>query len=121
MRESMEYKIAMAYEIQQAVIDVLLKKTLRAAREYQAKTIILGGGVAANDELQKQFSYKLLTPKESPAGDPTGQATNYQLNFLVPPKNLCTDNAAMVAMAASFHFQNQKEWSRIKPSANLIV
>ncbi|MDD5750873.1 MAG: hypothetical protein PHU56_04545 [Candidatus Pacebacteria bacterium] len=106
IRESAEYKIALAGEIQQAIIDVLLKKTLQAAKEYQTKTVILGGGVAANDELQKQLG----------AG-----CSKIGISLLFPPKNLCADNAAMVAVAASFHFQNRKEWGRIEPDANLTV
>ncbi len=46
-------------EFQQAVIDVLVSKTIRAAKEYKIKTIILGGGVAANQELHKQLSEKI--------------------------------------------------------------
>src|SRR3989339_1049858 len=41
-------------EFQQAVIDVLIVKTVRAVKEYKAKTIILGGGVAGNRELRRQ-------------------------------------------------------------------
>jgi len=106
VRESEEYKIATAREIQQAVIDVLLKKTSRAAKDFKAKTIILGGGVAANNELQKQFKVYCLKST---------------VDFWVPPKNLCTDNAAMVGITAIFHFQNQKKWDKIKPNANLII
>ena len=42
-------------EFQQAVIDVLVSKTIRAAKKYQPKTILLGGGVSANKELRKQL------------------------------------------------------------------
>jgi len=92
-------------ETQQAIIDVLIDKTLRAAQEYKAKTIILSGGVAANEELRKQL-----------------QATSYKLqaDFLVPPKNLCMDNGTMIAMAGFF---NQKEatknYSKILANSNL--
>jgi len=108
IRESAGYKMAMACEIQQAAIDVLLKKTLQSAKEYQVKTIILGGGVAANSELRKQLQEKIKKEK-------------LNLIFRVPTLKLCTDNAAMVAVAASCHFQNKKEWSKIKASANLTI
>ncbi|MCX6788989.1 MAG: tRNA (adenosine(37)-N6)-threonylcarbamoyltransferase complex transferase subunit TsaD, partial [Candidatus Gribaldobacteria bacterium] len=108
IKESPEYKIAMAKEIQQAVIDVLLKKTLKAVNDYQAKTVILGGGVTANTELREQLKNKLSTTYSQP-------------NFLTPPPNLCLDNGAMVAMAAWLHFPNKKDWSRIKPNANLSI
>jgi len=45
----------MCWEIQQAIIDVLVAKTIRAAKQYKAKTVIIGGGVAANKELRKQL------------------------------------------------------------------
>ncbi|MBI2450141.1 MAG: tRNA (adenosine(37)-N6)-threonylcarbamoyltransferase complex transferase subunit TsaD [Candidatus Nealsonbacteria bacterium] len=99
-------KIEMCYEVQQAIIDVLMHKTIKAARDFGVKSIILGGGVAANEELRKQFDYKLKT-------------LNYKLNFLVPPKNLCTDNAAMVAATAYFHRKDVRK--NIKAEANLRI
>ena len=45
-------------EVQQAIIDVLIHKTLKAAKDFKAKTIILGGGVSANQELRRQFKEK---------------------------------------------------------------
>jgi len=104
---------AICYEVQQAIIDVLIDKTLRAAQEYKAKTIILSGGVAANTELREQFQKSL-------------QATTYKLqpNFLVPPKNLCTDNGAMIAMAGYFGAKQHPalrdaSYSKILANANL--
>ncbi|MCX6811757.1 MAG: tRNA (adenosine(37)-N6)-threonylcarbamoyltransferase complex transferase subunit TsaD [Candidatus Berkelbacteria bacterium] len=77
-------------EFQQAVIDVLIKKTLRAAKEFKVKTIILGGGVAANNELRTQLGEKIK--KELPI-----------TNYLLPITKYTTDNAAMIAAAAYFH------------------
>ncbi len=54
-----QYKQEMAAEVQQAIIDVLIKKTLKAVKNFKVKTIILGGGVTANKELRKQFKEKL--------------------------------------------------------------
>ena len=102
-------KAEFCYEIQQAIIDVLIHKTLKAARDFGAKSIILGGGVAANEELRRKFNYQLKTK-------------NYQLNFLVPPKNLCTDNAAMVAVAAYFNRKKaSRNWKNIKADGNLKI
>jgi len=96
-------------EAQQAIIDVLIHKTLKAAKEYKTKAIILGGGVTANDELRRQFKQK---------------CANLKFKYLVPPKNLCTDNAVMVAVAAYFRFKisdlrfkNNRQ--RIKADSNL--
>jgi N6-L-threonylcarbamoyladenine synthase len=83
-------KKQICYEFQQAVIDVLISKTLRAAKEYKVKTIILGGGVAANQELRKQLSSQL-------------SAVSPQIKLLMPDIKFTGDNAAMIALAASFH------------------
>ncbi len=110
-RKNKQYIKEMCYEIQQAIIDVLIKKTIKAAKTYKAKTIILGGGVSANNELRRQFNYKLST-------------INYKLNFLVPPKNLCTDNAAMIAVTGYFRWKKIKKaekWQDIKAVANLRI
>ncbi len=94
-----KYIKEMCKEVQQAIIDVLLKKTIKAAKDYKAKTIILGGGVCANNELRKQFKQKF--------------------NCLIPPKNLCTDNAVMTAIAG--YFGKPKDWQKIKADANLRI
>jgi len=89
-------------ETQQAIIDVLMEKTLRAAKEYKAKTIILSGGVAANEELRNQLNVKCKL---------------LNVNFLVPTKNLCTDNGAMIAVAGYFN----KSTKNVKANANLRI
>jgi len=101
-------------ETQQAIIDVLIDKTIRAAKEYKVKTIILSGGVAANDELRQQFKLKI-------------QNSKFKIQFLVPTKNLCTDNGVMIAMAGYFgakrrpDFSRDKSWKNIKANANLRI
>jgi len=97
-RKSEKYIREMCKETQQAVIDVLIKKTTRAVREYGAETIILGGGVTANIELRKQFKKKFK-------------------NVLAPDKKFSTDNAVMIAIAGYFN----KPKSRIKADANLRI
>jgi len=76
-----------AASFQQAVVDVLIKKTIRAAKEYEAKTVVLAGGVAANAELREQLGKKI--EEEVP-----GTAYN------MPDKRFATDNAAMIGAAA---------------------
>jgi N6-L-threonylcarbamoyladenine synthase len=88
-----EQEIAdIAASFQAAVIDVLVKKTQRAAKKIGAKTILLGGGVAANsalrDALQKMCD-NALPPKK----------------LLVAPKQYCTDNAVMVASLGYHKFK----------------
>jgi len=77
-------------EFQQAVIDVLIVKTVRAVKEYKAKTIILGGGVAGNRELRRQLKKAV---EEINFGNRT---------LLMPEMEFTGDNAAMIALAAYF-------------------
>src|SRR6185369_10398790 len=58
-----EYVATMCVAVQDAICDVLIKKTINAAKNYKAKTIILGGGVSANQELRKQFKVQALSFK----------------------------------------------------------
>ena len=48
------------YSLSEAIFDVLIKKTLRAANEYNAKSILLGGGVAANQTLREKFQLSII-------------------------------------------------------------
>lgn len=110
IRKSKKYIKAMAFEIQQAVIDVLIGKTLRAVKEYKTKTLILGGGVIANKELRKQFREKIK--KEIP-----------NLNCLIPPFKYCTDNAAMIGATAYYRSLKgrTKDTKEIKVEVNLRI
>ena len=73
---------------QEAVVDSLVTRTIEAAKLYKTKGILLGGGVAANTLLRKEFS------KRSP------------VEVIVPKPNLCTDNGAMIGAASWFHLRN---------------
>jgi N6-L-threonylcarbamoyladenine synthase len=70
---------------QRAVVEDLVSKTLRAAREREARTLFVTGGVAANSELRETF---------------TREAANEGLPMYFPSRKLSTDNAAMIAAAA---------------------
>jgi N6-L-threonylcarbamoyladenine synthase len=109
IRKSKEYKILVAKEVQQAVIDVLILKTIRAAKEFGARSIILGGGVVANEELRKQFLQNCKL-----------QITNCKLIF--PPKELCTDNGLMVAVTGYFNKEKAtKDFDKIIAEPNLKI
>jgi len=103
-QKSQRYIKTMCAEVQQAIIDVLLSKTKKAVNDYEAKTVILGGGVVANLELRKQFKKA------------------FNISVLMPPKELCTDNAAMVAITAYFHLvKNERPQKNIEAKADLTV
>lgn len=75
--------------VQKAIIDVIVTKTLKAAGQYNAKSILLGGGVAANQSLRDELQSSIINHKSS-------------IKLFAPSKSLCTDNAAMIASAAFF-------------------
>ena len=81
-----------AASFQAAVIDVLVKKTSLAAKKIGAKTVILGGGVAANSALREAL--QKMCDSSKPAR-----------KLLVAPKQYCTDNAVMVASLAYYKYQ----------------
>jgi N6-L-threonylcarbamoyladenine synthase len=74
-----------AASFQQAVVDVLVAKARRAARDTGARAMALGGGVAANSLLRERF---------------LDACTEDGLHGFLPSRAMCTDNAAMVAAAA---------------------
>jgi len=98
----------MSATIQQAIIDVLIKKTIIATKDVHAKTIILGGGVTANKELRYQLKEKIT--KEIP-----------NVNYLIPHSKLCTDNAAMIGAVAFCNLDKQVNWKKINVNANLSI
>jgi N6-L-threonylcarbamoyladenine synthase len=73
---------------QEAVCDVLCRKTMRAAKAYGVDRVVVGGGVASNGRLRALFSE---------------WAAREKISVLFPSRSLCTDNAAMVAMTGSFY------------------
>lgn len=93
---------ALAKGFQQSVIDVLVTKALRAAKQYHVKQLILCGGVAANRGLRAELATA---------------CDRAQLELIVPSPKLCTDNAAMIGAAASIKYR-LAQFSRLDMKAD---
>ncbi|MEK7516403.1 MAG: tRNA (adenosine(37)-N6)-threonylcarbamoyltransferase complex transferase subunit TsaD [Patescibacteria group bacterium] len=92
---------------EQAVVDVLVAKTIRAAKKYKVKTVLLGGGVAANQKLRATLRTALVM--ELPA-----------VGYREPALEFTGDNAAMIAAAGYFLAQAGRftPWKRLRADAN---
>ena len=90
--------------IEQAIVDVLVHKSLAAAAKHKPKTFILAGGVAGNNKLRQTLADAL--PKST--------------RFLLPEKEYCMDNAAMIAVAGYFQAKKKKfiKYDKLKADAN---
>lgn len=86
-------KANIAASFQASVVDVLTEKTYKASKEHRVKQVIVAGGVAANKGLR--------TSLEKRFNDETRP-------LLIPPIRLCTDNAVMIAAAATILFEEKQ-------------
>jgi N6-L-threonylcarbamoyladenine synthase len=87
--------INLATSFQASVIEVLVSKTLRAAKEFKVKQLLLAGGVAANKGLRDTLT-KVMA-EELP-----------DVELVIPPLAFCGDNAAMIGAAASIQYQKNQ-------------
>ena len=100
-------KADIAASFQEAAVDVLIRKTRRAAEEYGVRSVMLSGGVSANTLLRER-----LTRMCADAG----------VSCITPHLKYTTDNAAMIAAAAYFSFREKKttsSWETVQMDANL--
>jgi N6-L-threonylcarbamoyladenine synthase len=79
---------------QQAAVDILVEKTIRAAKDHNVKWIALAGGVSANSRLRENLKTR---------------AEQEGLEISIPPINLCTDNAAMIGCVAYYLIKKGKK------------
>lgn len=106
----------LCHEFQKAVCDVLIFKTIAAAKKYNPKTIMLAGGVSANLELRKRLGKAIKNNLKN-------------ISYQIPSISYTGDNAAMIAAAASFRFTHansakeknklSKNWANLTADANL--
>lgn len=81
----------LAASFQDSVVEVLVTKTVKAAKGYRVKQVIVAGGVAANKGLRSALE--------------TAFSEIEEVDLVIPPLSLCTDNAAMIAAAGSVLFE----------------
>jgi N6-L-threonylcarbamoyladenine synthase len=105
-------KEKLAAEIQEAIVDSLVKKSLQAIEIYKPKSFLLGGGVASNSRLQKKFQNRIAQLRDS------GKLK--EISFHVPESSLCTDNAAAIG-AAAFFVGKKTNWQKINADPELTI
>lgn len=89
-----------AASVQSAIVDVLTVKTVKAAKEYKIKSIVISGGVSANSGLRSHL-------KE--------EAAKYSINLIAPDMMYCVDNAAMIGFIGEKKFmENPEKYSNLK-------
>lgn len=103
-----EIRPALAFEVQNAIVDVLTAKTVKAVKNLNPKTAMIAGGVAANKKLRQEMAQKIAP---------------YKIPLFIPDLAYTTDNAAMIATAGYFNYLKQKpksdSWKKITANANL--
>ncbi len=92
---------------QESVVDVLVKKTLEAAQKNRLKSVVVGGGVAANKRLRKIFQDK---------------SKEFGIKVFLPDLSFCTDNAAMIAAAGYYKLKHpSRKPNSLQVDASLLV
>lgn len=95
------------FAFQESIIEILCKKTIKAARKYQVKTIMLSGGVSANNELRTEM--QLMIDRDLS-----------DTRLVIPKMSYTTDNAAMIALAGYYSHKDKSasSWQKLKVDVN---
>ena len=102
-------KPKIAQEFEDAVIETLVTKTIKAIKEYKIKTLIIGGGVSANKYLRNAIKEKIKENK-------------LKVKIHLPAKGLSTDNALMISIAGYFQYlKNKNKKPKLKADGNLSL
>lgn len=103
-------KEEIAYAFEDAAVDLLVTKTIKAVKEFKPKAVLLAGGVAANKHLREQLAKNI-------------ESNKLDLDLKIAPMNLCGDNAAMIGLAAYYHIirDDVKNWNEIKVDSNFTL
>jgi len=92
---------------EQAIVDVLVTKTIRAAKQFKPKTVILAGGVSANKKLRDTLQSAVSNQQSA-------------MNLRVPPLRYTMDNGTMIATAGYFHAikKDFTPWQKLEADPN---
>ena len=110
-------KSKIAREFEDAVVEVLTYKTIKAIKEYKIKTLIVGGGVSANKYLQEEMKKEIQKLKHR-------EVLPHDVKVHFPSSQLTGDNALMIAIAGYFQAKNKKfakNINKIKAQGNLSL
>ena len=90
-----KFRANVAASFQAAAFDVLIYKTLRAAKEFKTRSILVSGGVASNNSLRNYLKLRIKN-------------LELRINLLIPPKKFCLDNAVMIAVSGYVNYLRSK-------------
>lgn len=94
-------------EVQEAITDVLVSKSIKAIKKYEPKSFLLSGGVAANTRLREKLKEEVKNNKLT-------------VELFIPKPILCTDNAVMIASAAYYN-KNSTPWNKVSSNPQLSL
>lgn len=103
---SEEYVRHICASFQEAVVDVLTEKAMKACRQYGIPRLVLCGGVAANSRLRERMQ---------------NMAKDSDFVLVIPPRHFCTDNAAMIAWTGWLYHRSGQESPSVAPQASLAL
>ena len=98
------------FEFQEACVDVLSQKTIRAIKQYRPQTVVLAGGVSANQRLRQEVERKIINE--------FGKNSVNKIVYLTPQMQYTADNATMIAIAGYFRWQKMSDQEKKNAEQN---